>query len=90
MDYREINNLLAKYIRERNNPNVIDREFREALIKTEEALRELKRFYWLKLLLYELWKQIVIQFSRLPDGLDNDFKKQKDIESVMWVDTGSE
>lgn len=45
MDYREINNLLAKYIRERNNPNVIDREFREALIKTEEALRELKRFY---------------------------------------------
>lgn len=45
MDYREINNLLAKCIRERNNPNVIDRESREALIKTEEALRELKRFY---------------------------------------------
>lgn len=45
MDYREINNLLAKCIREKNNPNAIDREFREALIKTEEALRELKRFY---------------------------------------------
>ena len=43
-----------------------------------------------KLLLYELRKQIVIQFSRLPDGLDNDFKKQRDIESVIWVDTGSE
>lgn len=45
MDYREINNLLAKCIREKNNPNAIGREFREALIKTEEALRELKRFY---------------------------------------------
>ena len=45
MDYREINSLLAKCIRERNNPNTTDKEFREALIKTEEALRELKRFY---------------------------------------------
>ena len=45
MDYRKINNILAKYIRERNNPNATDKEFREALIKTEEALRELKRFY---------------------------------------------
>ena len=45
MDYREINNLLAKCIRERNNPNATGKEFREALIKTEEALRELKRFY---------------------------------------------
>ena len=26
----------------------------------------------------------------IPDGLDNDFKKQRDIESVIWVDTGSE
>ena len=42
-------------------------------------------------MLYELWKQIVIQFSRFPDRLDNDFKKkQRDIESVIWVDTGSE
>ena len=45
MDYREINNLLGKCIRERNNPNATSKEFREALIKTEEALRELKRFY---------------------------------------------
>ena len=45
MGYKEINNLLAKCIRERNNPNATDKEFREALIKTEEALRELKRFY---------------------------------------------
>lgn len=45
MDYREINNLLGKCISERNNPNTTNKEFREALIKTEEALRELKRFY---------------------------------------------
>lgn len=45
MKYKEINSLLAKYIRERNNPNATGKEFREALIKTEEALRELKRFY---------------------------------------------
>ena len=45
MDYREINNLLAKCIRERNNPNATGKEFREAPIKTEEALREVKRFY---------------------------------------------
>ena len=45
MDYREINNLLAKYIRERNNPNATGREFREALINAEEALRNLRRFY---------------------------------------------
>lgn len=30
------------------------------------------------------------QFSRLPNGLDNDFKKQRDIESVIWVDTDFE
>lgn len=45
MDYREINNLLAKCIRERNNPNATGKEFREALINAEKALRELKRFY---------------------------------------------
>ena len=45
MDYREINSLLAKCTRERNNPNITGKEFREALIKTEEALRELKSFY---------------------------------------------
>lgn len=37
MDYREINNLLAKYIRERNNPNAIGKEFREALINAEKG-----------------------------------------------------
>ena len=45
MEYSEINNLLAKCIRERNNPNATGKEFREALINTENALRELKRFY---------------------------------------------
>ena len=45
MDYREINNLLVKYIRERNNPNVTNKEFREALINAENALRELRAFY---------------------------------------------
>ena len=45
MEYKEINNLLAKCIMERNNPNATDKEFRKILIKTEEALRELKRFY---------------------------------------------
>ena len=45
MNYKEINTLMAKCIRERNNPNATGKEFREALIKTEEALRELKRFY---------------------------------------------
>lgn len=45
MEYKEINSLMAKCIRERNNPNAISKEFREALIKTEEALRKLKKFY---------------------------------------------
>ena len=45
MDYREINNLLAKCIRERNNPNATGKEFREALINAENALRKLKAFY---------------------------------------------
>ena len=45
MEYKEINNLLAKCIRERNNPEATSKEFREALIKAEEALRNLRRFY---------------------------------------------
>ena len=45
MEYKEINNLLAKCIMERNNPNAISKEFREALINAEKALRELKKFY---------------------------------------------
>lgn len=45
MEYKEINSLLAKCIREKNNPNATGKEFREALIKTEEALRKLKKFY---------------------------------------------
>ena len=45
MEYKEINSLLAKCIRERNNPNATNKEFREALINAEEALRELKKFY---------------------------------------------
>ena len=36
---------MAKCIRERNNPNVTSKEFHEALINAEEALRKLKRFY---------------------------------------------
>ena len=45
MDYREINSLMAKCIRERNTPIAKSEEFREALINAENALRELKRFY---------------------------------------------
>ena len=45
MDYREINSLMAKCIRERNNPNATGKEFHEALINAEKALRELKKFY---------------------------------------------
>ena len=45
MDYREINNLMAKCIRERNTPIAKSEEFREALINAENALRELKKFY---------------------------------------------
>lgn len=36
---------MAKCIKERNNPNATSEEFREALIKAEEALRKLKKFY---------------------------------------------
>ena len=45
MDYKEINSLIAKCIREKNNPKATGKEFREALIKAEEALRNLSRFY---------------------------------------------
>ena len=45
MEYQEINNLLEKCIREKYNPNATGKEFREALINAEEALRKLKRFY---------------------------------------------
>ena len=45
MEYKEINSLMAKCIRERNNPNATGKEFREALINPENALRELKKFY---------------------------------------------
>ena len=45
MDYRDINNLIAKCIGERNNPKATSKEFREALTKAEEALRNLGRFY---------------------------------------------
>lgn len=37
--------LTSKVHKGKNNPNATGKEFREALIKTEEALRELKRFY---------------------------------------------
>ena len=45
MNYKEINSLMAKCIRERNTPTVKSEEFREALINAENALRELKRYY---------------------------------------------
>lgn len=45
MEYKEINSLLAECIRERNNPKATDKEFREALINAEKALRELRKFY---------------------------------------------
>ena len=45
MEYKEINSLMAKCIRERNNPNATGKEFHEALINAEKALRELKKFY---------------------------------------------
>ena len=36
---------MTKCIGERNNPNATGKEFREALINAENALRELKKFY---------------------------------------------
>ena len=44
MDYREINNLLEKYIRERNNPKTTGKECREAPIDEHiEARPEIDR-----------------------------------------------
>ena len=45
MEYREINSLIAKCIRERNNPKATGKEFREALANAEKVLRELRKFY---------------------------------------------
>ena len=45
MEYKEINSLMAKCIRERNTSIAKNEKFREALINAENALRELKRFY---------------------------------------------
>ena len=45
MEYKEINSLIAKCIRERNNPKATGKEFREALANAEKALRELRKFY---------------------------------------------
>ena len=44
MNYKEINSLMAKCIRERNKPYTKSEEFRKALINAEEALRNLKAF----------------------------------------------
>ena len=38
---------------ERERTELAEAEVRQEIQLTEEALRELKRFYWLKLLLYE-------------------------------------
>ena len=45
MDYKEINSLMVKCIRERNTPIAKSEEFRKALINAENALRELRRYY---------------------------------------------
>ena len=45
MNYKEINSLMAKCIKERNTPIAKSEEFREALINAENALRELRRYY---------------------------------------------
>ena len=45
MEYIEINNLMEKCIKERNNPCAKSEKFRKALINAENTLRELKRFY---------------------------------------------
>lgn len=44
MNYKEVNRLMAKCIRERNKPYTKSEEFRKALINAEEALRNLKAF----------------------------------------------
>ena len=45
MNYKEINSLMAKCIKERNTPTIKNEGFREALINAENALRELKQYY---------------------------------------------
>ena len=45
IDYKEINSLMAKCIKERNNPSEKNEEFRKALLDAENALRKLKAFY---------------------------------------------
>lgn len=45
IDYKEINNLMAKCIKERNSPSEKNEEFRKALLDAENALRKLKTFY---------------------------------------------
>ena len=45
MEYKEINSLMAKCIRERNTSIAKNEKFREALINAEKALRELRKFY---------------------------------------------
>ena len=45
MNYKEINSLMAKCIKERNTPIAKSEEFREALINAENALRWLRRYY---------------------------------------------
>ena len=44
MNYKEVNRLMAKCIRERNKKKKKSEEFRKALINAEEALRNLKAF----------------------------------------------
>lgn len=45
IDYKEINSLMAKCIKERNSPSEKNEEFRKALLDAENALRKLKAFY---------------------------------------------
>lgn len=45
MNYKEINSLMAKCIRERYSPSEKNEEFRKALLDAENALRKLKAFY---------------------------------------------
>ena len=45
IDYKEINSLMAKCIKERNSPSEKNEEFRKALLNAENALRILKTFY---------------------------------------------
>ena len=46
MGYKEINSLIAKCIRERNNPNATSKEFREVLIKREPSMLNALHIYY--------------------------------------------